>query len=245
VGTGVPGRVGQLTSGMDQLFYGPDGTPLSKPEDVIRFLGRGEKHWNRERSAYQAAYSWFPANGLPGAIQEILKSDPSFDNVSVDKILFEKNTKLDAYGRDSQTDVVAILKTNSGPAVLGVEAKVDETFGPRVHEWNDYTPGKLRRLVGLLDRLGVKSGRIGSLRYQLFHRTAAALIEAEQNSAPNAAMLVQSFDKGHAGFADFKDFAEAFGTPVTQPGELSQPKKIGDVAIRLGWTENPMFVAKA
>ena len=229
---------------MSQLFFGPDGTPLSKPEEVICFLGKRDKHWNKDRSAYQAAYSWFTAGGLPDPIQNILATDSTFNGATLQKAIFEKKTRLDTYGRDSQTDIVAIIKTSSGLAVVGVEAKVDETFGPRVHEWNDYTPGKLRRLVGLLDRLGVRSGRIGSLRYQLFHRTAAAVIEAEQNNAPDAAMVVQSFDKGRAGFTDFRDFAEVFGTPISQPGELSQPKKIGSVTIRLGWTENPMFVAR-
>ena len=129
--------------------------------------------------------------------------------------------------------------------MLGVEAKVDESFGPLVHEWNDYTPGKLRRLAGLLDRLKLKSKLIGSLRYQLFHRTAATLIEAEEVGAREAALVVQSFDRNRAGFADFVAFADAFGTPVLKPGELSQPKETGGVTIRLGWTENEMQFAES
>lgn len=222
------------------LFFGPDGSVLLKPTDVIKFLGKQEKHWNKERSAYQTAHSWFLSNGLPQSIAAILKSDSAFSDASLQKAIFENKTSLDRYGRESQTDVLAILETRKGTAILGVEAKVDESFGPLVQEWNDHGTGKLRRLVGLLDRLQFKSTAIGSLRYQLFHRTAATLIEAEKIGAHDAALIVQSFDKGRAGFDDFAAFADAFGTPISSSGELSTPRQLNDVAIRLGWTENPM-----
>jgi hypothetical protein len=227
-----------------QLFFGPDGSLLYEPEDVIDFLGKGEAHWKEERSAYQAAYSWFIAKGLPPRIQDILKEEPAFDGAVLQKAVFEKKTKLDSYGRESQTDVLAYLKTDKGIAVLCIEAKVDESFGPLVHEWNDYGPGKLRRLVGLLDLLEFKSKPIGTLRYQLFHRTAATLIEAQDAGAREAAMVIQSFDQKRTGFNDFIAFADAFGTPIPAPGKLSPPRKLGDVTIRLGWTENPMHFAK-
>jgi Domain of unknown function (DUF6946) len=227
-----------------QLFFGPNGSPLHKPTDVIEFLGKKEEHWKEERSAYQAAYSWFTANDLPPSIRDILKDERAFDGAVLQKAIFEKRTKLDSYGRESQTDVLAYLKTAKGLAVLGIEAKVDESFGPRVHEWNDYGPGRLRRLVGLLDHLAFKSQPIGDLRYQLFHRTAATLIEARNANAPDAAMIVQSFDKDRTGLNDFAEFAIAFGTPISAPGKLSEPKKLGDVTIRLGWTENPMLTTK-
>jgi hypothetical protein len=227
-----------------QRFFGTDGTPLRKPEDVIPFLGKGEAHWNKERSAYQTAHSWFNANGLPPGIRDILRTDPSFTEVELEKAIFERKTKLDSYGRESQTDVLAHVLSGSNIAVVGVEAKVDESFGPFVSDWNDYTPGKLKRLAGLIERLELKSEAIGSLRYQLFHRTAATLIEAEQIKAHDAALIVQSFDQGREGYKDFAAFAAAFGTPIEAPGRLSRPKKVGDITMRLGWTENPKFYAE-
>jgi hypothetical protein len=230
---------------MAQLFFGPDDSPLSRPTDVIKFLGKQERHWSRERSAYQTAHSWFLANGLPPSIGDILKTDSAFSGAVLYKGIFERKTVLDSYGRESQTDLLAVLKITTGFAVIGVEAKVDESFGPLVREWNDYSPGKLRRLAGLLERLELKSSAIGSLRYQLLHRTAATLIEAEAFQAREAAMVVQSFDKNRAGFADFAAFAEAFGTPIEQPGLLSPPKQACGITIRLGWTENQMQYAES
>jgi hypothetical protein len=231
-------------SAMPQIFFGPDGAPLHKPEDVINFLGKGLDHWKEDRSAYQAAYSWFTAKDLPPRIRDILKGDPAFSTGVLERVVFEKKTRLDSFGRESQTDVLAYLKGSKGITLLGVEAKVDETFGPLVREWNDYGTGKLRRLVGLLDRLEFKSKPIGGLRYQLFRRTAATLIEAQEAGARDAAVIVQSFDAKQTGFDDFAAFAEAFGTPISGVGKLSHPKQLGTTAIRLGWTKNPIYIAK-
>jgi hypothetical protein len=228
---------------MVQLFFGPDESPLTKPEDVIPFLGKRGEHWNKVRSAYQTAYSWFNAQDLPNSIREILKTDSALEGAILKKAIFEKKTKFDAHGRESQTDVLATIQAKSGLAILGIEAKVDESFGPLIHEWNDYSLGKMRRLLGLLEKLKLTCDSIGCLRYQLLHRTIAAVVEARESGASIAVVLVQSFDKNRAGFMDFVVFANAFGTPITQPGQLSEPKIIDNVAVRLGWTENPMYLA--
>jgi hypothetical protein len=136
---------------------------------------------------------------------------------------------------------LAIIEINSGLGILGIEGKVRESFGETVSEWNDYSPGKLRRLAGLIDHLGLKhSISIGSLRYQLFHRTVATLLEAERNKITEAAMIVQSFNTKNVGFRDFQNFALALGVPVEVPGTLSDPVAIRNVRLRLGWTFNTM-----
>jgi hypothetical protein len=229
---------------MTPRFFGTDGSALSQPRDVIRFLGRGEAHWNRERSAYQAAQSWFNAGGLPPSVVAILRTDGAFDDAVLRKATFEKKTRLDDFGRESQTDILAVVETPSGAAVLGVEAKVDESFGPLVREWNDYTPGKLRRLAGLIECLKLRSPSVGALRYQLFHRSVAALIEARNEGASEAVVLVQSFDRARVGYDDFAAFTAACGTPIEAPGRLSAPKDLDGIRIRFGWTENPMFYAE-
>jgi len=62
---------------------------------------------------------------------------------------------------------------------------------------------------------------VGSLRYQLLHRTVATLLEADRYGAKEAAMVVQSFSQNRAGFVDFQAFAAALGTPVEKPGMVS------------------------
>ena len=225
---------------MAQLFFGGDGSP----QDVIQFLGRQEKHWKEKFSAYETACSWFDAEGLRPAIQSLLQTDSTFADAKLSKAYFERSTELDDFRRSpSQTDVLAFVHISSGLGVLGVEGKVNESFGQIVSDWNDYSPGKLRRLAGLIERLGLRpSVKLGSLRYQLFHRTVATILEAQRANARDAAMVVQSFspDDVRTGFKDFQDFASALGMSIPEPGKLSEPLRSGDVRLRLGWAVSPM-----
>jgi hypothetical protein len=49
-----------------------------------------------------------------------------------------------------------------------------------------------------------------SVRYQLLHRTASAVIEAERFGARHAVMLVHSFTEENLWFDDFAEFASVF-----------------------------------
>jgi hypothetical protein len=228
---------------MDQSLFCRDGSPLTKPEDLIPFLA-DEKQWREGRSACETAYSWFDAKGIPQAVAAVIKTDPTFSHAILVKAVFEKQTELDSLGRPSQTDVLALLQLPTGPAILGVEAKVDESFGPRVADWDDGSPGKTQRLAGLVERLGLDKNAVGHLRYQLLHRTVATLIEAERHNARDCAMIVQSFcaPPRRAGFTDFQAFAAALSIPIDQPGKLSRPLERGGIILRLGWAEDRIRV---
>jgi hypothetical protein len=230
------------SDGMPHLFFDQNEKELSKPEDVKWLLAEPEKQWVEKYSAYETACSWFDAHGLPKSIQLILQTDAILANARLKKAYFEKQTELeDSKKRPSQTDVLALVELSSGLGILGIEGKVREPFGDVISEWNDYSPGKLRRLAGLIDHLGLKhSLSIGSLRYQLFHRTVATLLEAERGKITEAAVIVQSFSPEHVGFKDFQNFALALRTPVAVPGKLSDPIVIRNVRLRLGWTVNTL-----
>ncbi|MFO3798055.1 MAG: DUF6946 family protein, partial [Anaerolineales bacterium] len=93
-----------------------------------------------------------------------------------------------------QTDVMAICRNSSGLVILGVEAKVDEPFGPTLAEKKSgATAGQLERIAYLEKELGRKSPFGDEIRYQLLHRTVSALLTARAFHAPVAVMLVQSF----------------------------------------------------
>jgi hypothetical protein len=229
---------------MAQIFFGPDGSALSEPEDVRPFLGKPGLHWKERFSAFETAHSWFAVQDLPPAIRAILQSDPAYANAQLLKACFEVQTQLDDTGRGpSQTDVLAFVQAQIGMVVLGIEGKVNEPFGQLVSEWNDYSPGKLRRLAGLIELLSLKASKsIGQLRYQLLHRTVATVLEAEKAGAAQAIMLVQSFspDDIRTGFADFQRFASILGAAVEGPSLLSKPLQLSQITLRLGWTINRM-----
>ncbi len=222
------------------LFFAGNGVPIAKPEDVKPYLGK-PYHWREGRSAYEAANSWFAANDIPAAVRDVLRSDPALSDAALVSATFERQTALDGFGRPSQTDVLALAKIPSGLAVLGIEAKVDETFGPTVEEWRkDASPGKVARLAGLLARRELDTADVGLLRYQLLHRAVATLLEATAAGAKDAALVVQSFSPPaiRAGFADFQRFAAALGLSIDAPGRLSSAVIRSGVRLRLGWAQD-------
>jgi len=226
------------------LFVGGDGRTLSRPEDVIHYLGKREVHWKARFSAYETAHSWFAAHDVPPAIRATLDTDPVYTDAKLRKAIFEKQTIFDDIERSpSQTDVLAILEVKSGVAVIGVEGKVKESFDKTVDDWNDFAPTKLRRLAGLVERLRLApSTSIGTLRYQLLHRAVATLVEAKAAGAHDAVVLVQSFNPDNVTnhFDDFQNFATALGAPVSHPGVLSRVIDLEGVRLQLAWTDNPM-----
>ena len=126
-------------------------------------------------------------------------------------------------------------------AVLGVEAKVRESFGPFVAEWlaegaraADGGANRRARLEGLCGLLGLDPAAVGGLRYQLLHRTAATLLEARRYRAKRAVMLVQSFCPEATGFGDYAAFVRALRLEPQQGG-LTGGNDVSGVILRLGW----------
>ena len=130
---------------------------------------------------------------------------------------------------------MALIKTGDGYAVLAVEGKVDEPFGEWVADWNDGSPGRQRRLERLCDTLSLAPAKVAGLRYQLLHRSASAVYEAQRYRCGRALMLVHTFSRSATSLVDFLDFAEALGARGAASGGLSGPVACEGVELRLGW----------
>ncbi len=216
--------------------------PLLRPEDAISHLG-SPTHWQPGRSAKSVTDLWFSANALPPSIVAALSSDQVLrDSMLLDAFL-ERPVDLGDGQRPSQTDLMAIVRHDNGLGVIAVEAKVDETFGPTVDEWladpKGDVPTRKGRLYRLCHMLGLDPANAGSLRYQLIHRTASAVIEAKRYHARDAAMIVQSFCPRRSWFNDFSVFAGALGLSDPQVGIISGQKTCDGVALRIGWVAEP------
>lgn len=124
----------------------------------------------------------------------------------------EFKVPLPGGGRASQNDLFVLGRSNAGPVSIMVEGKVNEPFGPTVGEWLvDASPGKEKRLQFLIKTLGLTGVPDASVRYQLFHRAASALITGEQYRACAAILLVHSFSQEMTGWTDYQAFAGLFG----------------------------------
>lgn len=220
--------------------------PLLRPEDAIPHLG-SPTHWQPGRSAKSLADLWFAANALPPSIKAALKPDLCFREATLLDAFLERPVDLGDGQRPSQTDLMAIVRLNGGLGIIAIEAKVDETFGPTVDEWlsdpKGDRPTRLARLTRLCGLLGLDPGQVGSIRYQLIHRTASALIEAQRYCARDAVMIVQSFCPKRSWFDDYRAFVEAMGLGQATDGTITTAKPCDGIDLRLAWvaevTEGP------
>ena len=211
--------------------------PLLNPEDVIPHLGK-PTHWKQGRSAKAVADSWFQANNIPPRVRAVLDQSPELKGVELIDAWLERCTDLgDRRGSATQTDLLAILGIGDELAVMAVEAKVTESFGPLVSEWiGEGGEGKEDRLQRLCDLLGFDRNEVGDLRYQLFHRTAAAILEARRYRAKNAVLMVHSFCEDATGLPDFIRFYERMGVQGCARDALSQPVQVSGTRLWIGWT---------
>lgn len=212
--------------------------PLLAPEDVIPHLGKGAAHWRDGYSAKACSESWFAANDLPGPIRAVLDQAQEWRGAVMLDAYLERAVDLeDGVRGASMTDAMAICRmAGSGLGVVAAEAKVREDFGPTVGQWlGDGPPHKRKRLDALCALLGLEGAEMAPLRYQLFHRTASAVLEARRYDARHAAMVVQSFCPDASHFDDFARFAEVAGFWELAVGGISAARDCGGVRLRLGW----------
>ena len=211
--------------------------PLLAPEAIIPYLG-APHHWREGRSAKSLIDQWWMANDLPGSVRRLLDQAPEWQNSELVDAFAERSTDLsDGRASHSQSDMFAIVGVGNKLGILIVEAKVDEGFDKLVDQWRaDGSAGKQTRLAKLGNLLGLKSETVGGLRYQLLHRTASTIIEAKRYRASQAAMIVQSWSPSLHGHDDFLTFVDALGLAKVKPGELTGPKMVDGVSLRLGWS---------
>jgi len=211
---------------------------IEKPEDVVPGLAKGALHWKAGSSAYELAHRWIGAGGIPDTVRKVLDTCSPFSSAEITEGVFERKVNLRSPGTDSQTDLMALVRVRGDYAVIAVEGKVKESFGPLVGEWKKNTRRWQPRLEALCRVLGLNGQGCDDLRYQLLHRTASALFEAEERACPMAMMLVHSFCPEDSSLSDFLEFARRMGMPMSGANEVSPPKRCGDVEIRLAWVRD-------
>jgi hypothetical protein len=174
-------------------------------------LAKPKLHWKKGASAMTLAAAWeAAAEVLPGEISRQLEAtqEPLLRGQELVVALPEWQVPLPGGVTASSTDVLAICRNDRSLCVIAVEGKVLEHFGPLLGEKRAETSiGQSDRLAYLHSLLDVDLFD-DSIRYQLVHRTASALLTARQFHASVAVMLVHAFD-----------------TPATQRGEFEYFRK--------------------
>jgi hypothetical protein len=187
----------------------------SGPKDWQALLADPVKHWKTGYSARTLSHSWEAADGFPSEIAEPFAQCDELLLKNTTPVLAVPEFKVPLPGgvRASQNDIFVLARSSSGPVSIMVEGKVNESFGPTLDEWrNEASPGKEERLSFLLRTLGLAMPQSGSVRYQLFHRAASAIITGEQYRAAAGVLLIHSFSQERVGWSDYQAFTRLFGT---------------------------------
>src|SRR5690606_28903881 len=213
--------------------------PSRGPSDWKGLLADPDKHWKRGKSAFETAMSWEAAQatsrGIPPAIATLLDTQPALAGATALVVVPEHKVKLSAPGRASPKDVWTLLRSAHALISMAVEGKPGSPFGEPLHDWlKDASPGNVQRLESLCGLLGAANPPDGRLRYQLFRRTASALIEAERFGAVHAVMIAQSFVDDPASLADYIAFGAALGVSVAKDQLTAVPRAAGP-NLHLAW----------
>lgn len=210
--------------------------PTQSPLDWKRLLAKPDLHWKPGASAMATASSWEAADGLPREVQAALSSGPAaLRDLDLVIAVPEWEVPLPGGSTSSHTDVLAVATSAHGLVVIAVEAKVDEPFGPTIGEKRaEASGGQHERLRYLHETLGLTQPLPDTLRYQLLHRSASAVLTARRFHAETAVMLVQSFSPEARWFDDFRAFASALGAAVAAGAVGCVPSACAP-ALYVGW----------
>ena len=209
--------------------------PATGLKDWKRLLAEPEKQWRRGYSARALACCWHAAGGLPTDVRVVLQEIEGFHQIEALIAVPEHQVPLPGGSRPSQNDVWVLAGTPAGLVSIAVEGKVAEPFGPSVGEWlAGASPGKIERLEYLCGLLGLPYPPPADIRYQLLHRTASAVIEANRFHARHAIMLVHSFSRTHEWFADYERFLYLFNC-VAAVDDAVTAGRLGDIMLHFSW----------
>ena len=212
--------------------------PGNGVESWRALLADPERQWRRGYSARALAYSWEEAGGFPKEVKYVFeaKSPSVFSGIECLAAFPEHKVKLPGAGLPSQNDIFVLARCGDQLISIMVEGKVSETFGSQiVSEWlRDGGTNRANRLDGLASMLGLEATNLGPIWYQLVHRTASALIEAERFGAGHALMLVHSFSQTQEHFEDYAAFAKLLGVEV-EPESIVKVGQRRGKELYLGW----------
>ena len=190
------------------MFY----LPSRSPEDWRGCLADPQKQWKKGYSARALAYCWESSDGFPKEVLAVLNA-PESTLAGIEPLIAlpEHKVKLPGGSAASQSDIWILARYRDGLVSMAVEGKVEESFGETLSEWKpDSTPGRRDRLEFLKGTLGIGTVPEG-IRYQLLHRTASAVVEAQRFLAVHAVLIVHSFSTTDRSLDDYQAFADLFG----------------------------------
>lgn len=216
------------------MFY----IPTNKLQDWKELLVDSEKQWVRKYSAFELAYAWTRSSKFPKQVETVFSASQfsNFHDLELLMMVPEYKVYLDTKKAPSQNDLFVLARNQHGLLTIMVEGKVKEPFGPTLDEWlKNGSEGKKNRLSFLMKQLDLHDkDQLSKTRYQLLHRTASALLEAQTYHAATALVLVHSFSQEGLWLDDYKQFLSLYNLEGDK-NTLSGPVRINGIDLFFGW----------
>jgi hypothetical protein len=189
-------------------------------------------HWKPHRSAYSTAHFILNCNGAD-YIQDKVSSLVG-ETVTLERAIPEYEQRFDAFGHGREHDLGIFGSTSAGKSVfVGLEAKVDETFGALVKDAysaakakessgkKTNAPERIEQLLAL--HFAEPTPAMWDVRYQLLYATAGTLAaEADISVLYVMVFRTELYDAaiGKCNERDYLDFIElAGGKALLQDGD--------------------------
>ena len=172
------------------------GNEITSLEDWANLYAeaRRERHWKKGRSAYSVAEFILNRGGavhLESRLFEVLKQ-----SVSIRLVNPEKEVRFDKFGRGRVHDLaIEGIVGGEQSLFLGLEAKVDESFGPIIQDQLESAQKQLSKnpRSKAVERIRALPARYSpsisldsmlDIRYQLVHGTAGTVSARKVNREP-------------------------------------------------------------
>jgi hypothetical protein len=212
-------------------------------------LANPDRQWKRGFSAFETAVAWECASSEESQLPQPIRTALVNGGFDAPKLLFavaEHKVPLRGGRTASQSDVWAVVSTSKGMLSLSVEAKANEAFGDQTLEkWFEGTSeqskaNRQERWKHLVQYLpDAPTDHYHPIRYQMLHRCAASVIEADRFGLPHASFVVQAFGSPDASFQEYKAFCQAIGVPPARGSLTTASKARLGISLSIGWVDCP------
>ena len=214
----------------------PSGEPIESLADWAQLYDSAKTahQWKVGRSAQAIADFVLHHDGC-----NILQSRASSaigQDIVLDRVVPEYEVRFDNFGRGRVHDLAMFGKTQNGRTVfVGVEAKVDETFGTTVHDY--YLAAKAKQITGISTNAPKRVEQLLSMhftkpnvsmfdvRYQLLYATAGTLAAGADISILYVAVfLTDLYDQtiGKSNHRDYLNFMSEIGASPQAIGKREE-----------------------
>ena len=186
--------------------------------------------WVEHRSAYSVADFVLNRNGASQLESRV--SNALGERVSLEKAMPEYEVRFDGYGRGRVHDLGIFGETASGKSIfVGLEAKVDETFGAMLKDV--YLQAKARQITGvstnaperieklLAAHFSAPDPAMFNVRYQLLYATAGTIAEKADVSVLYVAVFKTLLYDETIGASNYRDYVHFVNKVGAQPIKLS------------------------